>query len=209
MFKLRFLCLKQLTVCPVSLRDDLHWEVYQEKNKLEIKKTNIEHSIIHLESQRLIDCTYFNAKMTKKIFKLEDEIATCLFDQWYPVTEEEEIWREYFFCLYDFMVSEKVQIDMSNIKLISEYSIQIYDTLEKPRIYQGAHVHLMNSKFSELYTFFKNIEIPNIPQKANESLKKNIEIVKQLTKQNAQICQIKKNIDFYDELLSSSLCSFK
>ena len=140
---------------------------------------------------------------------MEDEISEFLFDYWIPVDEKEEIWKEYFFCLYDFMISEKVHVDLSNIRLLSHDSIKIYEILERSRLTQSSHVRMLDYKFLELYTVFKNINVPDIHVVANKSLKKNIEITEQLSKKRKRLSQLSSELKFYEELLSSSLCSRK
>ena len=209
MLKLRHLCLKELQDCPQELKDDLSWEVENEINKLETRIIHLEDSIEHLRFQRLKCHSTVCKVLTKKIIKLEDEIAQFLFDDWIPVEEKEEIWREYFFCLYDFMVSDKNHIDLSNVRLLSEDSVKIYDTLKRPRLHQSSDVRLLDYKFLELYTVYKKIDVPDISQKANETLEKNIEITKMMSNQRDEIRISRKTISTYEELLSSSLCSRK
>ena len=209
MFKLRHLCLQQLEECPAELADDIRWEVENKIKKIKKTRENIEDSIQHLRLQRLKSHSTLSKKLTNKIQHIEDEISEFLFDYWIPVDEKEEIWKEYFFCLYDFMISEKVQVDLSNIRLLSHDSIKIYEVLEKPRLIQSSDVRLLDYKFLELYTVFKNIEVPDIPTIANRTLKKNIEITEQLSKKRKNMTLISSNLKFYEELLSSSLCSRK
>jgi len=209
MFKLRHLCLQHLEKCPPELIDDLGWEVENEIKKIKKSRENIENSVEHLRLQRLKSHTNLSKNLTHKIHRMEDEIAEFLFDHWIPIDEKEEIWKEYFFCLYDFMISEKIHIDLSNIRLLSHDSIKIYEVLEKPRLPQSSDVRLLDYKFLELYTTFKNIKVPDIPATANENLKKNIEITKQLSIKRKNIDLLSSKLDFYEELLSSSLCSRK
>ena len=210
MFKLRHLCLQKLEEeIPPGIKGDMIWEVENEIKKIKTDQENIEDSVEHLRLQRLESHTTPSKRLTKKIHRIEDEISEFLFDYWIPVDEKEEIWREYFFCLYDFMISERVYVDLSNIRLLSHDSIKIYENLERPRLTQSSHVRMLDYKFLELYTVFKNIKVPDINILANESLKKNIEITEQLSKKRKRLSQLSSELKFYEELLSSSLCSRK
>ena len=209
MFKLRHLCLQKLEECPPGIKDDMIWEVENKIKKIKTDRENIEDSVEHLRLQRLKSHTTLSKGLTKKIHRMEDEISEFLFDYWIPVDEKEEIWKEYFFCLYDFMISEKVYVDLSNIRLLSHDSIKIYEILERPRLIQSSDVRILDYKFLELYTVFKNINVPDIHVVANKSLKKNIEITEQLSKKRKRLSHLSSNLKFYEELLSSSLCSRK
>lgn len=209
MFKLRHLCLQKLEECPPEIKDDMKWEVENEIKKIKKTCENIEDSVEHLRLQRLKSHTSLPKELTNNIHRMEDEISEFLFDHWIPDNEKEEIWREYFFCLYEFMISERAYVDLANIRLLSHDSVKIYEVLERPRITQSLNVRLLDYKFLELYTTFKNIKVPDIHTLANESLKKNIEITEQLSKKRKKLSQLSSNLSFYEELLSSSLCSRK
>ena len=209
MIKLRHLCLRELQECPPELKDDLRWEVENELSETKIKLNNIESSLENLRSRVCKPYSTVNKKLTKNIHRIEDEISVYLFDTWIARNENEEIWMEYFFCLYDFMISEKNYVDLSNIRLLSEDSVKIYDTLKRPMVYQSTDVRILDYKFLELYNVFKNIVVPDIPSMANETLAKNIEITKQMARHRKNILNLKNEIGFYEELLSSSLCSRK
>ena len=115
MLKLRHLCLEQCEA-PEPIKSHLQWEIQQDIKKFLEKKINLENSLEHLMVLRNKPHGGLEKRIIKRIFKAEDEIATMLFDQWEHCEDErEEIWREYFFCLYDFMITDKIQIDMSNI----------------------------------------------------------------------------------------------
>ena len=200
MLKLRHLCMEHCEP-PDPIKEHLHWEIQEEIKKLLEKKINLETSLDHLLTLRIRQHVILEKRLLKRIFKIEDEISMTLFDHWeHCEDEKEEIWREYFFCLYDFMFIEKVTIDMANICAL-ENSVMIYENLKRPMLSQSSQVRLMDYKFLELYTIYRSIKQPETPQIANETLNKKIEITKDITKLRKKIQNIENNITRLDNLL--------
>lgn len=204
MLKLRHLCLKEIEKCPDVLRDDLGWEVINEGYKVRRKIKRLNDSIDFLKNQRYKTYEFVSGKIKKRIYDIGEEISQFLFDDWNPDDHTEEVWREYFFCLYEFMISEHTFIDItSNI----DTCIKVYEGLKKPNVRQSQMVHLMDYKFVELYSLYKSLKFPKDPvEEANAFLEKKMKITEQIRSKRAQLRNAMYCLDTYTELLSSSLC---
>lgn len=200
MLKLRHLCMEHCDP-PDPIKEHLHWEIQEEIKKLFEKKVNLQNSLDHLLNLRTKQHTVLEKSILKRIFKLENYIETFIFDIWSSCEDEnEEIWREYFFVLYEFMFTEKFTIDMSNITTL-EHSIMIYENLKRPVLPRNPHVRLIEYKFHELYTIYKSIVKPDTCKCANETLSKKIEMTNEIIKLRKKIQNIENNITRLDNLL--------
>lgn len=209
--KLRHLCLKHLNPdeVPEGIREDMRWEVEKEITELRDKKRNLEKKIDSIINQRKKYFIPVTKSIQRKINSLEEEITTFLFDEWKPENEAEEIWREYFFCLYEFTFIERSVwgIDMSNVKAIHRHNTDIFENLYRPEYPMSTGVRILDFKYRELYLLYKNLKYPDPVQHSNESLKNKIKMTKESLKLKEEHRYITRLIWDYEDLLSSSLCS--
>lgn len=209
MMKLRHMTLFMLDHIPDGIRDDMKWEVEQEVTELKHKRRNLENSMDFVINQRKKYFYPIPKNIQKKINKTENEISTFLFDTWRPSNEAEEIWREYFFCLYEFTYIERsgFSIDMSNVRSLHDYNTEIFEKLDRPKYPMSEWVHLLDFKYRELYLLYKDLKYPDPVEKANECLSKKILLSKEYLKLKNDYGNIVNLIDSYEDLLSSSLWS--
>lgn len=208
MLKLRHLCLQQMDECPPELKDDLKWDVEMELKNASKKIERLEDSIMFLKKQRYKQFEFVPHKTKRRIFMLGEEIGNTLFDDWQPEDHDEEVWREYFFCLYEFMITEHTYPDITNIKSLSGDCVRVYEQLKKPRARQSQMAHIMDYKFVELYTLYKSLKYPeDIVESANIFLNKKLGLTEQIRKKYVKLDHALTQMGVYTELLSSSLCS--
>lgn len=147
-------------------------------DQLEIKQIKRDRSVENIRKDEV--------RVVQKYIKL---ISTRLFDNFHPINISEQIWREYFFNLYDLIVPDFILLNsFSTIKGM----IESYDLIKEPEEQKTQRV-------LDLLRFFKQMKVElckvlesHTPDSIQERVNKKYESIK---RENEIVCSMMKKRD--------------